>query len=342
MRQSTMPRISRRRCRPAVMRIWPPGWSAASNRMTAWPRSPATRAASSPAGPAPTTTTLRRGPVAAGDDMRHRRLAPGGGVVDAGRLAAIDAVDAVAHADAGPDLGLAPLHRPCGRCAGRPCAAGSCRPCRACRSRSRGARWRRPGCGRRGRSAPCVAARTSPAKSRCGAERAPMPGMTCDSASSVSMWPLMTLTKSIRPEATSRRAISSPSALRQAALPVLVADHADADDEVRPDPVADRAQHLEGEAQAVVQAAAILVVALVGGRRPELVDQMAVAFELQPVEPAGLHPLGRRRHRRRRCARCPSPPSPWGRRGAPARAPGRARRPAASPPSTSWCGGRDG
>ena len=45
----------------------------------------------------------------------------------------------------------------------------------------------------------------------------------------------------------------------------------------------------------VVQAAAVIVVALVGRRRPELVGQMAVGVDLQPVQPGRLHALRRRR-----------------------------------------------
>ncbi len=56
-----------------------------------------------------------------------------------------------------------------------------------------------------------VSARTSPAKSRCGADGMPCTGMTFDSAASVSIWPRMMLRKSMRPEAASRRAISTPS-----------------------------------------------------------------------------------------------------------------------------------
>ena len=65
MRQSMIEIISRRRGLCAVSRIWPPAWSAASKTVTSWPRSPATRAASIPAGPAPTTTTFRRVPALA-------------------------------------------------------------------------------------------------------------------------------------------------------------------------------------------------------------------------------------------------------------------------------------
>ena len=103
----------------------------------------------------------------------------------------------------------------------------------------------------------------------------------------------MTLRKSIRPEAARRRAISTPSSRREAAVPVLVADHAHADDEVRADPPRTARQDLEAETHAVVERAAIVVVALVGGGRPELVDQVAVAFELDAVEAGRLHPFGR-------------------------------------------------
>ena len=78
-----------------------------------------------------------------------------------------------------------------------------------------------------------------------------------------------------------------------AALGILVAHHARADDEIRADAGADRAQNLLAEAQAVVERAAILVIAPVGQRRPELVDEMAIGLDLQPVESSRLHPLRR-------------------------------------------------
>ena len=58
-RQSISEIISCRRGVCAVRRTWPPGSFAASWTITSWPRSAATRAASSPAGPAPTITTRR-------------------------------------------------------------------------------------------------------------------------------------------------------------------------------------------------------------------------------------------------------------------------------------------
>ena len=45
------------------------------------------------------------------------------------------------------------------------------------------------------------------------------------------------------------------------------------------------------EAQAIVERAVVVVAAVVGGRRPELVQQMAVAFELETVETGLLHAL---------------------------------------------------
>ena len=57
-----MPSRSLRHVAFAASTICPPGSLAASKTTTSCPRNAETRAASSPAGPAPTTTTLRRGP----------------------------------------------------------------------------------------------------------------------------------------------------------------------------------------------------------------------------------------------------------------------------------------
>jgi hypothetical protein len=67
---------------------------------------------------------------------------------------------------------------------------------------------------------------------------------------------------------------------------LLVHDHADADDVVRANLVADFIQHRETEAHAVIQAAAVAVGAPIGRRRPEGVQQMAVGFDLDAVHPA--------------------------------------------------------
>ena len=79
---------------------------------------------------------------------------------------------------------------------------------------------------------------------------------------------------------------------RQAFRPVLVGDHADAHDELRPGAPADRIHHAKGETQPVIEAAAILIVALVGRRGPELVRQMAVGVKLDAIEAGFLHPRG--------------------------------------------------
>ena len=79
----------------------------------------------------------------------------------------------------------------------------------------------------------------------------------------------------------------------QAPIPILVADEPRADEEIGTDAPPHRLEHRHAEAQAVVDRPAIFVGAPVGGRRPELVDQMAVALEFDAIEPAGLHPLGR-------------------------------------------------
>ena len=78
----------------------------------------------------------------------------------------------------------------------------------------------------------------------------------------------------------------------KAGLPVLVGDHAQAEQEAGADGVAHGLHDPERERHAVVQAAAKGVVPLVGGRRPELVGQVAVGVDLQPVEAGGLHTLG--------------------------------------------------
>jgi hypothetical protein len=80
--------------------------------------------------------------------------------------------------------------------------------------------------------------------------------------------------------------------LREALIPVLVAHHAHADDEIGTDARVDRLQHLDRETHPVLEAAAIGIVALVGGGRPELVGEMAVALDLEPIEAARLGALG--------------------------------------------------
>ncbi len=69
----------------------------------------------------------------------------------------------------------------------------------------------------------------------------------------------------------------------------LVHRIANADDEIRPDATADLVEHLEDEAHAVAERAAIGFVQRIGQWRPELVEEMAIGFQLDAVEPGGLH-----------------------------------------------------
>src|SRR5207302_11451506 len=73
----------------------------------------------------------------------------------------------------------------------------------------------------------------------------------------------------------------------EAAGAELVSRDAGAHDEVAAGPPSDLRQHLEAEAQAVVQAAAVLVQPLVEDRRPELSDEMVVRHrDLDAVQPS--------------------------------------------------------
>ena len=73
----------------------------------------------------------------------------------------------------------------------------------------------------------------------------------------------------------------------------VVAAVADADDELGPDGVADGPQHLADEAAAVLEGAAVLVRALVGERREEVLEEMpAVEGDVAAVVAALLEPDG--------------------------------------------------
>jgi hypothetical protein len=74
--------------------------------------------------------------------------------------------------------------------------------------------------------------------------------------------------------------------LGQAAGHVFPAGHPDPDDELVADRPADRLEHFDGEAHPVRQRSAVCVAPPVDERRPELIDEVPVGFELQPVQPA--------------------------------------------------------
>ncbi|MNV15207.1 hypothetical protein D3C71_1059240 [compost metagenome] len=75
----------------------------------------------------------------------------------------------------------------------------------------------------------------------------------------------------------------------------FIAAHAQAHAEIRAHGFADGLQHIQPKAQTIAQAAAIGVVAEVGARAPELIDQMLVRGRyLDAVHARLLHPLGGR------------------------------------------------
>ena len=116
--------------------------------------------------------------------------------------------------------------------------------------------------------------------------------MTSVSPASVSMWPRMTLRKSTRPLVLQPPGDLEALLLADPAVEQLVARVAHANDELVANPPAHGAQHLEGEAQAVVERTAVRRIELVGQRRPELIHQMPVGLDLDPIEPRLLHALG--------------------------------------------------
>ena len=78
----------------------------------------------------------------------------------------------------------------------------------------------------------------------------------------------------------------------QPALPVLVADQPGAYQEIGTHAPAHRLEHGHSEPEPIVDRAAIFVLALVGRGRPKLIDEMAVALDFKAIESACLHPLG--------------------------------------------------
>ena len=288
-----MPCRSLRRGLRTARLSWPPAHGIASSTITSWPRSPATRAASSPPGPAP-TITIRRGRSAGGDHVRHRLLAARRGVVKAQRLTGgVDPVEAVGGADARPDLGLAALDDLAHDVRVGEVGAGHAdqvdlaladRVPRRCHLVDlRGVQHGEVG----------VLARTMPAKSRCGTDahavdrdhlgqRRLVLDVAADDVDEVDQ----------AAPASKRCSVCEPDAGVDPAVDGLVDHHPDADDEVGTDPLADRRQHVASRNGSRPSVAAPLVIAVVGERRQELVEQVPVGLDLDAVHPARLHPLG--------------------------------------------------
>ena len=225
--------------------------------------------------------------------MRHGRLAPGRGVVHAERLVAlIDAVDAIGGADAGPDLVLAAFgdlaHEMrigdvgAGHADHVELALGDGVARRRHVGDAGGMEHRE--LGRR----PDLAGEVEMRRRRHALHRDDLLqrhvglDVAADDVEEIDL-------------AAGDQAAGDLDALlaAQPLVPVLVGDQPEADDERRADPPPDRVEDAEGEAQPVVERAAILVVAPVGRRRPELVEEVAIGLELDAVEPGRLHALGR-------------------------------------------------
>ena len=230
--------------------------------------------------------------VRAGDDVGNRLLPPGRRVVNADGLAGIDRVDAIAHADAGADLGFAPLGD-----FERDMRIGEMRARHAdhveLAALDRVARGRDvlDAGGVKGRQAGLGAHLAGEVEMRRRAlahagDHAAQPffgvDMAADHVEKVDQ------SRAGQPARDGHALLAA-----QAPLPVLVADQPRAKKEIGADAPPHRLEHGHSEPEAIVDRPAIFVLALVGRRRPELIDEMAVAFEFEPIEPAGLHPFGR-------------------------------------------------
>jgi hypothetical protein len=79
-----------------------------------------------------------------------------------------------------------------------------------------------------------------------------------------------------------------PLVRRHAAWQVLVPSVAQAHDEVRSATLAERAQHVEGEAHAVVELAVVRPLLIVGQRRPQLFQQVAAVLRPDAARSSGL------------------------------------------------------
>ncbi len=80
-----------------------------------------------------------------------------------------------------------------------------------------------------------------------------------------------------------------PIAFRQTTLENFIGNVANSDQEVRPNTLTNCSQNLQREPHTIIERATVNSVEFVGKRGPELVQQMPVGFQLQPVETGCLH-----------------------------------------------------
>ena len=231
--------------------------------------------------------------IGRGNHMRHRKLAARGRVVDAQRFARlIDAVQTIGRPDTGPDIILAPRadllhdHR-----------IGHMRP----RHADHIQQARRNGMPRGGdignaRGVKRRHARLSPHAPREIEVRRTFHALHRDHIrhGRIGMDLPPDHVQEIHLPAVPKPSRNlQPLRLVNPALGGFIGGISDTDDKLRPDPVADRVQHHEAEPQPVLQIAAKGRVHPVRQRRPELIDQMAIGLQLDPIQPCRLHPLCR-------------------------------------------------
>ena len=82
-----------------------------------------------------------------------------------------------------------------------------------------------------------------------------------------------------------------PIILGQTAGQLFIASIAHTDDKIGANPVANGFQRVKGKPQPVFKAAAVGAIQIVGQRRPELVHQVAVGLQFDPVETCVPHPF---------------------------------------------------
>ncbi len=113
-------------------------------------------------------------------------------------------------------------------------------------------------------------------------------------ATSSAMWPRITLTKSIRPACSNRckhRQPGSACRCRRRSVSSIAIRMPTMNSAPTRSRIGARAPRQPNRSRPS-SVAAVLVVAAVGQRRPELVEQVAVRLDLDAVHPARLHPLG--------------------------------------------------
>ena len=225
--------------------------------------------------------------------MRHRQFATCGRVVDAQRLAAlIDAVQTVGRADARTDIILTPLDNlPHDMRIGHVRAGHADHIQQA--SRHRMARCRHIGDfrGMEGRQSDLGPDATGKiqmrgvlhalhrdhiGQRRVGVDAAP------NDVQEIDLTGVLQTPRDLKPLVRCDAAVDG-----------LVRRKAKAHDKLRSHPFADRVQNVVGKAHPVVQRPAIRRVQFVQPWRPESVHQVAVGFDLDPVEPCRLHPFRR-------------------------------------------------